>query len=375
MAAIDESVTYFMEQLRCLKGTFDERKACRAACTVDTCPLVLSYWGYRPNIPVNAAFAAIFVIFMTIVLVQGVWTRKFKKYTAMMFIGTVMEIIGYVARIYAYSYPFSDLSFITQLTTLTLAPAFFAAAIYFSLSRIVITFGAENSRIPPRLIPRIFISCDIVSLILQGGGGALAAYYAQKEKMPDNGNYTMIGGLSFQAFTLLIFLGLSADFGIRTYRAYRRHGHAALSEDVAAKKLRHSKRFRFLLFSLTASAVLIFMRSVYRVAEISEGWKGPLMTTEKFVIILEAVPVAISGLLLSVFHPANCFKDEVVVERDIELPETPPSMSSSARGQYDARYDPRYDVRTDDSEKSKNGSKYGSMHVTLDPTFDRKHWR
>jgi hypothetical protein len=107
---MDESTASLMEQLRCLKGTFEERKACRAACTVDTCPLVLSYWGYRPNIPINAAFAAIFVILMTIVLVQGVWTRRFKKYTAMMFIGTVMETIGYVARIYAYSYPFSDVS-------------------------------------------------------------------------------------------------------------------------------------------------------------------------------------------------------------------------------------------------------------------------
>jgi hypothetical protein len=105
---MDESTASLFEQLRCLRGDFEERKACRAACTVDTCPLVLSYWGYRPNIPINAAFAAIFIILMTIVLVQGVWTRRFKKYTAMMFIGTAMEVLGYVARIYAYSYPFSD---------------------------------------------------------------------------------------------------------------------------------------------------------------------------------------------------------------------------------------------------------------------------
>jgi hypothetical protein len=97
-------------QLRCLMGDFEARKACRAACTVDTCPLVLSYWGYRPSIPINAAFAAIFVVLMTILLVQGVWTRRFKKYTAMMFIGMVMEVMGYVARIYAYTYPFSDVS-------------------------------------------------------------------------------------------------------------------------------------------------------------------------------------------------------------------------------------------------------------------------
>jgi hypothetical protein len=101
-------INQLLEQLRCLNGSMEERKKCRATCTPENCPLVLSFWGYRPNIAINAGFAAAFVIFMTIVLVQGIWTRRFKLYTAMMFIGTAMEIVGYVARIYAYSYPFND---------------------------------------------------------------------------------------------------------------------------------------------------------------------------------------------------------------------------------------------------------------------------
>jgi RTA1 like protein len=252
-------------------------------------------------------------------------------------------------------------SFIIQLTSLTLAPVFFAAAIYFSLARIVITFGAENSRIPPKYIPRIFITCDVISLILQAAGGALSAWYASKEEMPDNGNFTMMGGLSFQAFTLMVFLLLSADFAIRTIKAVRRHGATALNEDAASRRLRRSKRFRVLLFSLTISAVLIFMRSIYRVIEISEGWKGELMSTEKFVIWLEAIPVAISGAFLCIFHPANCFKARPVQEDEqFEMPDTPPSVSS---------------VPQAEPEKYRDGSRYGSIHVTVDPTFDRKNWR
>jgi hypothetical protein len=183
--------------------------------------------------------------------------------------------------------------------------------------------------------------------------------------MPDNGNYTMIGGLSFQAFTLLVFLGLSGDFAKRTVKAYKRRGNSTRSEDPAAKRLRQSKRFWLLIFSLTLSAVLIFMRSVYRVAELSEGWKGRLMTTEKFVLWLEAIPVAISGLFLSIFHPANCFPEHKHVEEELELPETPPSVSSGTH---------RTD-QTEESDKYRSGSRYGSVVVTLDPTFDRKHWR
>jgi len=195
----------------------------------------------------------------------------------------------------------------------------------------------------------------------------LAAWYAQQEKMPDNGNYTIIGGLSFQAFTLLVFLCLSTNFGIRSVKAYRRHGSSALSEDPNARKLRQSKRFKLLIFSLAFSAVLIFMRSIYRVIELSEGWKGPLMTTEKFVMWLEAIPVAVSGFFLSLVHPANCFRDEDPAEENMELRDTPPSAGSVAPQGYD--------TATDDSEKDRNNSRYGSVVVKMDNTFDRKNWR
>lgn len=182
--------------------------------------------------------------------------------------------------------------------------------------------------------------------------------------MPDNGNYTMIGGLSFQALTLMLFLILSADFAIRTLKAMRTHGSTALNEDLASRRLRTSKRFKALLFSLTISAILIFMRSVYRVAELAEGWKGDLMSTEKFVIWLEAIPVAFSGALLSVFHPAVCFPEEKHEPESMEIPDTPPNVSTASEQSHRSMAD---------TEKS--NSKYGNVTVTYDPTFDRRAWR
>jgi hypothetical protein len=163
----------------------------------------------------------------------------------------------------------------------------------------------------------------VISLILQGGGGAWAASLAQDEKMPDPGNYTMIAGLSFQALTLLLFLALAADFALRTMKAKKRDGDSAMNEDPAARRLRRSKRFRYLLYSLAISAVLIFFRSVYRVAELSEGWKGELMSTEKYVMWFESLPVTIAGLLLTIFHPGYCFKEEPTAPEFIPMPPTP----------------------------------------------------
>jgi hypothetical protein len=189
----------------------------------------------------------------------------------------------------------------------------------------VLIFGGQNSRVPPALIPKVFIACDLVSLVLQGGGGALAAWYAQHEKMPDNGNYTMIGGLSFQAFTLLIFLIMAADFGVRTVKAKKLHGDSAMNEDLAARRIRRSKKFRYLLISLAVSAVLIFFRSVYRVMELSEGWKGRLMSNEKYVVFFESIPVTISALLQSAIHPGHSLWDEAPPVSFSDMPPTPES--------------------------------------------------
>jgi hypothetical protein len=203
-----------------------------------------------------------------------------------------------------------QMAYITQMVSLTLAPAFMAAGIYFSLQRLVLTFSGELSRIPPNLIPRIFITCDVISLFLQGMGGALAAYYASQEELPDKGNYILIGGLSFQSLTLLAFMVLAADYSIRIWRFKKNCGWGVLNQDPIATGLRNSKRLKWLITSLAVSAILILFRSIYRVLELSEGWKGYLMSTEKFVVAFETGPVIVAGGLLAILHPGFCFQGE-----------------------------------------------------------------
>jgi RTA1 like protein len=77
--------------------------------------------------------------------------------------------------------------FVIQIVCLTIAPAFYAAGIYFCLSRIVTVFGVENSRVSAKTYPILFISCDFVSLLLQSIGGGMAASATHELKDPKNG--------------------------------------------------------------------------------------------------------------------------------------------------------------------------------------------
>jgi len=84
------------------------------------------------------------------------------------------------------------------------------------LSRIVHIYSASTSRIRPKYYTYVFISCDLVSLILQGAGGGIAATAATQDQSQINlGTNIMIGGLSFQVFSLLLFMALCADFALR----------------------------------------------------------------------------------------------------------------------------------------------------------------
>lgn len=95
--------------------------------------------------------------------------------------------------------------------------------------------------------------------------------------------------------------------------------------DPMHAKLRASKRFRSFLIALCFTTLCIFTRSVYRVAELSEGWSGHLIQTQRYFIGLEGAIVAAGVLALNVFHPGYCFREGYVKKGErIQSPPSPP---------------------------------------------------
>ncbi|KAJ4341216.1 hypothetical protein N0V87_001957 [Didymella glomerata] len=279
----------------------------RDHCTYDTCPLSASYWGYRPSLGANLAFLILFGISTLSYIGQGFLNKAWLGFTIAMVCGCALEVIGYVGRVLAYNEGFTENPFLIQIICLTIAPAFLAAGIYLCLSRIVSTFGAENSRIKPLSYPRIFIPCDIASLVLQALGGGIASAKTHQNEDPTVGNNIMIAGLAFQVATLLIFIILSLDFASRTIGRIRRLGQDAL--DPRHAKLRNSWQFKGFIVALSFATLCVFTRCVYRVAELSEGWSGHLIKTQRYFIGLEGAVIVAAVLALNLFHPGFCFRE------------------------------------------------------------------
>lgn len=194
--------------------------------------------------------------------------------------------------------PFSSTGFELNIVLLTFAPAFFTAGIYLLLKQFCLVFGPRFSRLKPKFYTYIFISCDALSIALQGAGGGISAGADDGSSALQTGVDVMIvsvfrfclriitelvqAGLSFQVVTLVIFAVLAGDVA---YSMWKHRNE--LPHETAA--LRATKRFRIFLGATIVAFVAILIRCAYRIAELKGGWGNSIMRNEPEFIVLESV--------------------------------------------------------------------------------------
>ncbi|KAJ0415798.1 RTA1 like protein-domain-containing protein [Aspergillus carlsbadensis] len=266
-------------------------------CTAVTpeCPVSATVYGYTPSLPANAALAAFFGLCGVYHVIIGVKARSWTFMIALA-AGSLMEMIGYTARIGMHNNVWDDAAFSRQITCLILAPSFVAAGIYWSLKRIVMHIGPEHSRLRPNLYPWVFIGCDVVSIIMQAAGGGIAG--SAGDDHPDRvnlGNNVMIAGIAFQVGTMTLCGILAIDFVWRVSRG------TAAGEKWAGE----GRQVGFYAFCAAEvwAFVTVLIRSIYRLPEMAGGWGNPLMQNELEFLVLDGMMVALAVLGLSILHP------------------------------------------------------------------------
>lgn len=163
-------------------------------------------------------------------------------------------------------------------------------------------YNVSLSRFAPRTVALTFMTSDFLSLVLQAAGGGIADTAADDQKaLKRTGIDIMIAGLVLQAVSLSIFLAVGLDFFLRVHR---------LGTDNSSPE-RNAVRSRFVfkafLVSLLVATVAILARSIFRAAELWEGFEGKLWNSETDFLILDGAMVALAVLLLSALHPGLAF--------------------------------------------------------------------
>lgn len=244
---------------------------------------VPSTYGYIPSLGAGIVFIVLFALSLFVHLIHAVRFREMTS--ALLVIGALAEALGWVARTWSSQCPYTRNAFLMQTTTLIIAPTFFTAAAYVVLGRLIILAGPKSSAFKARTYIIVFVTCDLISLIVQAVGGSIAS--GESNKINGNtkpGTRIMVAGILFQMASMTIFVGVLVDFLVRCTRLLDNILKAAQFRVIAAMML---------------SVVAIYTRSIYRTIELIQGWEGYLMTHERFFIGFDA---ALMVFAVAIYH-------------------------------------------------------------------------
>lgn len=266
-----------------------------------------SSYGYIPNFAANMVGLVLFAVLLAFHTLFGIWYRQW-WFGATWVLTMALEVVGYVGRIEGHST--LDDGFKMQLVCLIIAPVCMTAGIYYLLAKYIEIYGVRYSPLRPMDYSAVFISSDVVSLIVQAAGGGVAASGKRYPvDLVTRGGWVMFAGIAIQLVSLTVFtlLALYVVWNVR-----RETDHSNFSPHFTS--IREKPLFAFYIPCMLVSILFIWIRSVYRLVELGEGWNSHLMKTERYVLVLDGLMILL-GSIPYLIHPGFMLgKDVIPVE-------------------------------------------------------------
>ncbi|PYH91883.1 RTA1 like protein [Aspergillus ellipticus CBS 707.79] len=260
----------------------------------DSSAVYFALYRYTPSIAAAEIFAVVFGSLAIFHLYRLVRHRAL--FFIHFLIGLVFETAGYITRIFSHFDTLALGPYITQTMLILVAPPLFAASIYMTLGRLIDRLDAESaSLIPVRWLTKIFVVGDVISFLLQcGGGGYMAAGSLQAMSTGQN---IVIAGLAIQLLFFGMFIAVASVF-------YRRIA-ARMPVDQLVRSQSGRLSWSGLMWALYLACGLILVRSVFRVVEFVEGNDGFIMRREYLLYIFDALLMSLTGVVLGGVFPVS----------------------------------------------------------------------
>ncbi|EKM50091.1 uncharacterized protein PHACADRAFT_213853 [Phanerochaete carnosa HHB-10118-sp] len=190
------------------------------------------------------------------------------------------EIAGWVSRAVSSNNPTIQSVYIIQSTCLVLAPTALLASIFIIFARLSECVGSRYGRLTSRLYSRIFLTCDIVALLIQGNGGGLAAS-AKTESLQKLGSDIMLVGIIFQTVAMIVFIILASEFFYRYFKDLpARPEESYYNPSRATGRIPLSRNLKLMIIGLSLAMLFLLIRGFYRIFELADGWNGRIISTQ-----------------------------------------------------------------------------------------------
>jgi hypothetical protein len=235
--------------------------------------------------------------------VRTIWKRSW--YMIVLLVGCLMEVIGYATRIPLVITTVGQRNlYICMNSCLILAPVFYAAIEYVLFGRLMHAVGDQYSLMKPKVIAWIFISSDIISLMIQGAGGGILSSAGTNSDSANLGENILLVGLAVNLASFAIFCLQIFYFDYRTRKSPPTIPGGGLCK----------KGWRQFLYLVYLSSLLVLIRQIYRVIEFSQGFTGYVAVHEIYFYIFDAIPIFFAGGIYIICFPANGYLPQYQID-------------------------------------------------------------
>ncbi|KAF5322038.1 hypothetical protein D9619_002221 [Psilocybe cf. subviscida] len=217
----------------------------------------------------------------------------------------IMEIIGWVGRVWSSRNPLNGTPFNMQLEMTIIGPTFLTVVYFKYFESLVNILGPSYSRIRPHLYHSFFLGCDILSLLLQVLGGSIATSGDSQEES-SVGDWIMFVGIVIQFVSLTVYLILATEFFLRYYndRPIKQQGDSEKSpESPSTGRGTLTPRLFALSGALIFGSLCLFIRCVYRAIEIGARFESRFSHTQVYFNVLEGTMIVLAMVTLNILHP------------------------------------------------------------------------
>ncbi|KAJ2258723.1 hypothetical protein GGI13_000488 [Coemansia sp. RSA 455] len=253
----------------------------------------IDYFTYKPVRGAPEAAAAIFFIVAAILACQ---TRRAQAARWMyILVGTALaECIGYILRIVCINHISLGL-YIAMMLFLLLPPNALALFNYKVVGEIArqSNVSAKRFYLRPKFITWFFFASDVFSFMLQSTGGSMMS----QDDMQETGKWICVVGLAIQLGFLASFVAVAIIIG-RDPQYIVICGPKQVSEAAAKRRV---------MWTIHATTGLLYVRSIYRLAEMIDGYGGKLYSAEWAFYVFDFAAILLMFILYIVFFVGHNF--------------------------------------------------------------------
>lgn len=285
------------------------------------------------------------IIYLIVYLISLVFTTamfvksRYHWFNITFFCGATLEFLGFLGRVLSFHDNSNMSLYIMQTVGLTIAPAFIMAGIYFLFAQLVVIHGRQYSMLKPMWYSYFFITTDVLSLFIQAAGGGISSASSSRHEDTRTGMNVMIVGIVVQTAAMTVFLFFWFDFLWRLFFKNNSQVPNPIKKSFANffKMLFNSKSIQpykhemdehynsnfvgirqrklvpYFPVALTCAVVVVYIRCVYRVVELIQGYDGYLIRHEVYLMVLDALMISICMLIFIPFHPVFVFGTQNVI--------------------------------------------------------------